>query len=64
VIAGGRTPAGARHQEIRVRTDSEGVAAVPLVAAGKWYVKFVNARPSTEGVDYVSQWATLTFALR
>jgi hypothetical protein len=64
VIAGGRTPAGARHREIRVRTDGDGVAAVPLVAAGKWYVKFVNARPSTEGVDYVSQWATLTFELR
>jgi hypothetical protein len=64
VIAGGRTGGGARHKEIRVRTDAEGVAAVPLAAAGRWYIKFVNARPSSEDVDYLSQWATLTFELR
>jgi hypothetical protein len=64
VIAGGRTRAGARHNEVRVHADADGVAAIPLAAAGKWYVKFVNARPSTEGVDYASQWATLTFELR
>lgn len=64
VIAGGRTRTGARHKELRVRTDADGVAAIPLAAAGKWYIKFVNARPSTEGVDYASQWATLTFELR
>ena len=64
VIAGGRTRTGARHKEVRVHTDADGIAGIPLPAAGKWYIKFVNARPSTEGVDYASQWATLTFELR
>lgn len=64
VSAGGRTPGGARHQEIRVRTDGEGVATIPLAAAGKWYVKFVHARLASDGVDYLSQWATLAFESR
>jgi hypothetical protein len=35
-----------------------------LRSAGTWYVKFISmTRSSEKGVDYVSQWATLTFAV-
>jgi len=47
------------------RTDSNGVAAVTLDAAGRWYVKFVHmARATQPGLDYESKWATLTFEIR
>ena len=65
VLAGGRTGTGARHQPIRVQTDADGMASIPLAAAGKWYVKFIRMRRSTEsGITHESQWATLTFEVR
>lgn len=63
VIAGGEGAGGA-VPERATRTDAEGVASFTLDATGKWYVKFINMVPGGDGVDYVSEWATLTFALR
>jgi uncharacterized GH25 family protein len=63
-LTGGRTPAGARHRARTLRSDADGVIRVPLSASGTWFVKFISmthvpgAKP-----DYVSQWATVTFAV-
>ena len=64
VIAGGEA-GGRSMRETRTRSDAAGAVRVVLRTAGKWYVKFVHMKPaSVRGVDYESQWATLTFELR
>ena len=63
-IAGGRDAAGARLPEQHLRANGLGVIKVPLGRRGTWYVKFIEmTRSSERGVDYSSQWATLTFAV-
>jgi uncharacterized GH25 family protein len=66
VLAGGRTPAGARLTPITVTADSAGIARIPLRGRGTWYVKFIRMRPVTgdASVDYESKWATVTFQIR
>jgi uncharacterized GH25 family protein len=65
VLAGGLTPRGATIREARARTDSAGVASIRLTSAGRWYVKFIRMRHSSEpGITHESQWATLTFEVR
>lgn len=63
-IAGGRTPAGARIPVQHLRPGNDGAIAVALTQPGTWYVKFISmTRVSQQDVNYLSQWATLTFAL-
>lgn len=65
VLYGGRTLNGERIAQRGVRSDSAGVARIPLRARGTWFVKFIHmARPAGDSVDYESKWATLTFQLR
>lgn len=65
VVAGGETAGGEVAAERRFRSDAEGVVAVPLAWAGKWYVKFIHMAPSADpGFDYESKWTTLTFETR
>jgi uncharacterized GH25 family protein len=65
VVAGGRTPAGARLPQRSTRTDGAGVARVRLDSAGQWYVKFIHMAPAADStIDYESKWATLTFEVR
>jgi len=64
VLAGGRTVAGRLIQTATLHADSLGVVSVVLRARGTWYVKFISMKRVTEPrLDYVSQWATLTFAV-
>jgi hypothetical protein len=64
VLAGGRRAAGGPIPEQHLRADAEGMVSVLIGAAGAWYVKFIDMNRSTEaGIDYISQWATLTFAV-
>lgn len=64
VLAGGRTPSGARRTVRHLVTDAAGEIALARVSAGTWYVKFIHMSKAPEpGLDYVSQWATLTFAV-
>ena len=65
VVSGGRTRSGARITARGVRTDSLGIARIPLRASGVWYVKFIHMVPAPPGdsVNYHSKWATLTFAV-
>lgn len=45
-------------------TDPAGQIALPRAGPGTWYVKFIHMSPGREpGLDYVSLWATLTFAV-
>lgn len=47
------------------RSDSAGVARLPLGVSGKWYIKFIHMVPvSGDSVHYESKWATLTFEVR
>jgi uncharacterized GH25 family protein len=66
VLYGGRTLDEGRIEQRSVRSDSMGVAAIPLRARGTWYVKFINmARLSGDAAaDYESKWATITFQVR
>jgi uncharacterized GH25 family protein len=65
VLYGGRTPNGARLEQRSVRSDSIGVARIPLRAPGVWYIKFINmTRIQGDTVDYESKWATLTLQVR
>lgn len=65
VAAGGEGRNGAAIEAIRLTTDAEGVAHLPLASAGRWYVKFAKMRASTaEGLNYESQRTTLTFEVR
>jgi uncharacterized GH25 family protein len=63
---GGRTTAGGRIAQRSVRTNAEGVAAIPLGRRGTWYVKFISmARLDGDAeADYESRWATLTFEVQ
>src|SRR6185436_3661304 len=64
VLAGGRTAAGKRRAVRHLMTDAAGEVSVPLASPGTWYLKFIRmTRAAEPGVDYVSQWATLTFAV-
>ena len=66
IVAGGRTPSGARIGQSMTRTDSTGVASIRLRTRGLWYVKFIHMTRAAEDttIDYESKWATLTFQLR
>ena len=64
-LAGGRTAAGAAIRDAALQADQDGVVRVVLRARGTWYVKFISmTRVSEPKLDYISQWATLTFAVR
>jgi len=64
VIAGGQretTPI----PEVRVRSDTLGVARFVIRTPGKWYVKFIRMTAvQGDSVNYESKWATLTFQVR
>jgi hypothetical protein len=66
VLAGGRFRNETRFQVRSFRTDSAGVARVPLTNSGQYYVKFISMTPfqGEEKIDYESKWATLTFEIR
>jgi uncharacterized GH25 family protein len=64
VVVGGEL-GGQAIEERESRTNAEGVARFTVDRAGKWYVKFIHmAETEEEGVDYESNWATLTFEVR
>ena len=55
---------GAHREAIDTRTDENGVVKLDLSKAGRWYVRLIRMLPvDEEGVDYESNWATLTFEI-
>ena len=56
---------GDHREAVSTRTDDSGTAAIPISRAGRWYVRLIRMVPvDEEGVDYESNWATLTFEVR
>ncbi len=52
-------------EENSTRTDNNGVLTINLSDAGKWYVATIHMVESEEeGIDYESNWATLTFEIK
>lgn len=65
VLYGARTPDNKAIEQMSVRSDSEGIARIPLSVSGTFYIKFINmTRVQRDTVDYESKWATLTFQVR
>jgi len=62
----GHAADGGHTEAVETRTNGEGVATIPLSVGGRWYIRAIHmSEPTTEsGVDYVSNWATLTFEVR
>lgn len=53
---------GVHREAITTRTDASGVARIELSRGGRWYVRLIRMLAVDEdGVDYESNWATLTF---
>ncbi len=57
---------GNHVEAVTTRTDSNGVATIPLSSGGRWYVRAIHMAetPSDPDLDYESSWATLTFEIR
>jgi uncharacterized GH25 family protein len=66
ILYGGRTTSEARIEQRNLRSNAEGVAAIPIRSRGTWYVKFIhmNRLSGDPDADYHSKWATLTFGVR
>ena len=55
---------GEHREAVSTRTDARGLAGIELTHAGRWYVRLIRMLEVLEGdVDYVSNWATLTFEI-
>ncbi len=53
------------HDSTFVRTDEQGYGSINLSNAGVWYLRTIQmARSSEEGLDYESNWATISFMIR
>ncbi len=70
LVYAGYAPRGSNGDEgdpapMQVRTDHQGMAGIKLERPGHWYIRFIHMRKvAEEGVDYESNWATLTFEVR
>jgi uncharacterized GH25 family protein len=61
----GHDETGAHREAAQLRTDEDGVARIEITRSGRWYVRLIRMLPSAdEGVDYESNWSTLTFEVR
>ncbi|MEM6817706.1 MAG: DUF4198 domain-containing protein [Pseudomonadota bacterium] len=59
-----RSDSEAHLDAVATKTDENGIAQIPIEAAGRWYVRLIHMVPRTEpGLDYESNWATLTFEI-
>lgn len=56
---------GDHAEAFSTRTNALGMASIALTATGAWYVRLIHMEESEEdGIDYESNWATLTFEIR
>jgi uncharacterized GH25 family protein len=56
---------GDHREAVKTRTDKSGVAGIEISRPGRWYVRLIRMLPvSEDGVDYESNWATLTFQVK
>ncbi len=65
VVLAGREETGKLVAAPELRSDDKGIVKLPLIGAGKWYVKFINmAKLEDPNLDYESKWTTLTFEMK
>ena len=65
ILFGGRTTSGGRIPQRSARSDSNGIARIPVTLNGTWYVKFIHmTRLERDTVDYESRWASLVFQVK
>jgi uncharacterized GH25 family protein len=58
----GHSEDGSHSEASSTRTDDAGTASVEVDTAGRWYLRLIRMlEVDEEGVDYESNWATLTF---
>ncbi len=56
---------GHEHEELMLTTNEQGIVVFQLVRKGLWYLRTIYMVPDdSDLMDYVSNWATLTFELR
>lgn len=56
---------GKHVEAVTTRTSNDGLAQFEITEKGLWYVRLIHMVPSDEeGIDYESNWATLTFEIR
>ena len=56
---------GQHVEAVQTRTNARGVAQIKLEKKGRWYVRLIHMVSSDEeGIDYESNWATLTFEIK
>ncbi len=62
----GHDDAGGHVEAVEARTNGDGVATIPLLVGGRWYIRTIHMveTPSEADIDYESNWATLTFQVR
>ncbi|HLF46239.1 MAG TPA: DUF4198 domain-containing protein [Chitinophagaceae bacterium] len=61
----GHAADGTHLEAFKLRTDSKGVVKVKLSKAGHWYFRTIYMVKSAEkGIDYESNWATITFEIK
>lgn len=60
----GHDESGAHREAVSGRTDAAGAGRFVITTAGRWYVRLIRmVESSAEGVDYESNWTTLTFEI-
>jgi uncharacterized GH25 family protein len=61
----GHSEDGSHIEAVKTRTDRNGIVKIKLTKSGHWYLRAINMVKSTEpGIDYESNWATLTFEVK
>ena len=61
----GHSDSGEHADAVNARTDRNGIARIPLEQAGHWFVRLIHMeKAGADGIDYRSNWATLTFEIK
>ena len=54
-----------QHNEIKLKSNSKGIVSLQISATGHWYIRTIDMVKSNEpGIDYESNWATITFEIQ
>jgi uncharacterized GH25 family protein len=60
----GHDAKGGHISKLQMRTAGDGTGTITIDKAGKWYLSFIKMQKSDDpGVDYVSNWSTVTFQI-
>lgn len=61
----GHDASGGHVNKLKMRTAADGTGTLRIDGDGKWYLTLIDMRKATEpGIDYESNWATVTFEVR